>query len=480
MTHPLLARLPLFAAYGFFAIAFVPLLALSWFNHPSAADDYCFADTTLRYGFWQAQQYYYDGWTGRYFSNFLVHGSPLVWGWYNGYKLIPALMATAWVWAAYLFIVELLRDLVPADRLRRVGAVLTATLFFLYMLVMPSVVEAFVWMASVTVYTVPTVVMLYWGAVLLRWYRQPTGTLYTLTGIWAGVLIFLIVGCGETHMLLLISLLLSIAVYRLVFQRVLDWRLIGLLGVVLVSAWLVFRAPGNAIRMSGGAAGGDLVGGLVLSVKWLVRNIPSWFGRTPLLPLSALWLIVGSNYLNQGYTLSAFLRVPLWYASLVVAGLVLATVLPSFYATQVLTLRAINVTYAVFLVGWFYLLTSYLPRAQPLSVPKPPLWLVIFIGALMTLGSLRLNQPMKQLYGDLLGGKAATYDREMTVRHEYLVKAKPADTLRLAPLTVYPASLFLEDIRPDPTHWWNRCQSGYYHRKTILVDTTLRTHVPYP
>ncbi|HEX9959174.1 MAG TPA: hypothetical protein VGA96_18030, partial [Fibrella sp.] len=186
MTHSLLARLLSISAYGFFAIAFLPILALSWFNHPSAADDYCFADTAVRYGFWQAQQYYYDGWTGRYFSNFLVHGSPLVWGWYNGYKLIPALMAIAWVWAAYLFICELLRDLVPPVSIRRTSLILTGTLFGVYMLVLPSVVEAFIWMASITVYTVPTALMLYWGAVLLRWYRQPIGTLHTLTGIWAG------------------------------------------------------------------------------------------------------------------------------------------------------------------------------------------------------------------------------------------------------------------------------------------------------
>ncbi|ARK10268.1 DUF6056 family protein [Fibrella sp. ES10-3-2-2] len=477
MTHPLLARLLPIFAYGFFAIAFVPLLALSWYNHPSAADDYCFADTAVRYGFWQAQKYYYDGWTGRYFSNFLVHGSPLVWGWYNGFKLIPALMATAWVWSAYLFITELLRGLVPADSLRRVGLTITVTLFAVYMLVLPSVVEAFVWMASVTVYTVPTALLFYLGAVLLRWYRMPAGTLHSLTGVWAAVLIFLIVGCGETHMLLIISLMLAIIMYRLLFQRFVDKQLLGLLVVALVSAWLVFRAPGNAVRMNGGAAGGDLVGGLWLSVKWLVSNIPGQFIKTPLLLLSPIWMIVGHYYLNQTGRLKGFLRVPLWYSVLVVAGLLLATVLPSFYATQFITLRAVNVTYAVFLVGWFFLITTQLPRTRFSAHPIPPLWLLALTGVWILI-SLRFSEPMKQLYTDLLRGKAATYDREMTARQQYLATSKPADTLRLAPLTVYPASLFLEDVRTDPTHWWNRCQSGYYHHKTIIIDTTLRAPAP--
>ncbi|MEZ0543043.1 DUF6056 family protein [Fibrella arboris] len=473
MTHPLLARLLSLSAYGFFAIAFMPILALSWFNHPSAADDYCFADTAIRYGFWQAQQYYYDGWTGRYFSNFLVHGSPLVWGWYGGYKFIPALMATAWVWAAYLFIVDLLRSIVPPDSIRRVSLTIAGTLFGAYILILPSVVEAFVWMASITVYTVPTALMLYWGAVLIRWYRQSPGTLHRLTGLWAAVLIFMIVGCGETHMLLLISILIAIFTYRLLVQRQLDKQLLGLLVVAFVSSWLVFRAPGNAVRMSGGAAGGDLAGGLWLSVKWLARNIPGQFLKTPILLLSPIWMMVGSHYLHQTGRLASFLRIPLWYSVPVVAGLLLATVLPSFYATQTLTLRAINVTYAVFLFGWFFVITSQLPHSRFNARAIPPFWLLGLAGLWVVI-SLVLSQPLKQLYSDLLRGKAATYDREMAARHQYLVRAKPADTLRLAPLTVYPPSLFLEDIRTDPTHWWNRCQSGYYHHKTIIVDTTLR------
>jgi hypothetical protein len=224
--------------------------------------------------------------------------------------------------------------------------------------------------------------------------------------------------------------------------------------------------------MSGGAASGDLVGGLLLSVKWLVQNVPGWFVKTPLLPLSALWLIIGNSYLAQGNRLPGFLRVPGWYAALVLAGLLLATVLPSFYATQFLTLRAVNITYAVFLFGWFYLITSLLPHAQRFVPATPPVWLAGLAG-LWVLVNLGTSQPMKQLYVDLLRGKAATYDREMTARHQYLATSKPADTLRLAPLTVYPASLFLEDVRTDPKHWWNRCQSGYYHHKTIIIDTTL-------
>ncbi len=490
MTHPLLARLSLLAAYALAALAFVPLLWLSYYSHPSAADDFCFADTAQRYGFWQAQQYYYDGWTGRYFSNFLVHGSPLVWGWYGGFKLVPLAAAGGWVAGAYLFLAQALRGLLPAAHRRHTAFLLTGFLFFLYMLALPSPVEAFFWLASVAVYTVPTALLFYWGAVVMRWNGQPTGVLFAATGLWASVLVFLVVGCGETHMLLIISVLLAIIFYELVFRRVLAGRLVWLLAVAVVSGWLVFRAPGNAIRMNGGAGGGNVVRGLGMSVRWLAGNLPAWFLQTPLLPLSLIWLTVGATYLraclNRGGALPALFRVPLWYGSVVVAGLLLATVLPSFYATQFVTLRAVNITYAVFLVGWFYLLTTQLPRMLPVLPPTGPLlpgWLLAFTGVCVA-ASLWAGQPLKQLYRDLLRGDAAQYDREMTLRHQQLRRVGPVgnpstatpDTIRLPPLTVLPPSLFLEDLRPNPAHWWNRCQAGYYGHAAIIIDSTLTGH----
>ena len=55
-----------------------PLLALSYYNQPSPADDYCYIDTVFKYGWLEAMNYYYSGWTGRYFGIFLNHTNPLL------------------------------------------------------------------------------------------------------------------------------------------------------------------------------------------------------------------------------------------------------------------------------------------------------------------------------------------------------------------------------------------------------------------
>ncbi len=137
-----------------------------------------------------------------------------------------------------------------------------------------------------------------------------------------------------------------------------------------------------------------------------------------------------------------------------------------------------NVLFVFFTLGWFFVLTvwaGHTERRNQLSSLAPLLRAsslpVLVLAGLWLAGSIAFSTSLKQLYTDLLGGRAATYDREMSERHRLL--QSPADTLRLAPISVYPPSLFVEDIRPERTHWWNRCQSGYYGHKAIILDSTL-------
>lgn len=480
MKEPFTGRLADATAVFLFLLAFVPLLCLSFYNHPSAADDYCFADTAVRYGFWPAQGYYYNGWTGRYFSNMLVHANPLVWGWYDGFRLIPALAVTALLSSLFTLVSELLRG--ESFKIRLLS---TGVLFFLIVLALQSVVEAFFWTAAIATYTVPTVLTIYLLAVMLRWYRQPAGWNKRLTVVWAGFLVFASIGSGETNLILLVLLLLTIAGYRLVFQRTFDPFLVFLVVVALASAWLLFRAPGNAIRMGGNPRSGELVVSLVASFGWLARSVGEWLIKTPILPLSVLFWplarrIARSDRSRPGPNARLF-DLPAGLLTLVFVGLLAATIFPSYYGIGLPPFaRTMNVLFVFFTLGWFFVLTVWAGRRErrnQLSSLAPLLRTsslpVLALTGLWLVGSIAFSTSLKQLYSDLLGGRAATYNREMSERHRLLQSS--VDTLRLAPISVYPPSLFVEDIRPERTHWWNRCQSGYYGHKAIILDSTLST-----
>ncbi len=478
MKHPLLTILLPLAAAGLFLVAYLPLLVLSAHNHPSAADDYCFADTALQYGFWQAQKFYYDGWTGRYFSNMLVHGSPLVWGWYDGYRLIPALAATGLLLATYALISELL-----AGQPTRLKLLLTGLWFFLLMLALQSTVEAFFWTAAVAAYTIPTALTLYLLVVVIRWYRLPqTGLNRPLTAVLAAFLVFAVVGSGETNLVLLVLILLSLLAYRLLADQKLDPFLAGLVVVSLVSSWLLFRAPGNSIRMGGNDHSGHFIGSFLGSFQWLARSAAIWFLKTPILPLSLLWIPLALRLIKQGSPARVLYQLPaglIWpiLLTLLYIGLLAALIFPSYYGIGLPpSFRVMNVVYLVFLLGWFYLLTVWVGVAVRwgwLGSFTPAVWMlalsVVWLG-----GSVLMSSTLRTIYLDLWSGNAARYDEAMNQRHQQLLAAPPTnrpDTLRLTAVPVHPPTLFIEDMTANPKHWWNRCQASYYgHKAIILTD----------
>lgn len=478
MKESFAGRVTSATAIFLFLLACTPLLYLSLYNHPSAADDYCFADTAVRYGFWAAQNYYYNGWTGRYFSNLLVHANPLVWGWYDGFRLIPVLVVTALVSALYTLVSELLRGELLKTRLLTTGV-----LFFLIVLALQSVVEAFFWTAAIATYTVPTVLTIYLLAVMLRWYRKPAGPDKWLTVVWAGFLVFASIGSGETNLILLLLLLLAIAGYRLLFQRTIDPFLVFLVVVALASSWLLFRAPGNAIRMGGNPHSGELVKSMGSSFGWLARSVGGWLLKTPILPLSLLYWPMARRITQPGAPNARLFALPAFLLTVVYVGLLAATIFPSYYGIGLPPFgRTMNVLFVFFTLGWFFVLTVWAGRNQSAGTASrtpaffakwnmPATTPLLVVTALWLAGSIAFSTSLKQLYTDLLDGRAAVYNREMNERHRLL--QLPGDTLRLAPISVYPPSLFVEDLKPDRTHWWNRCQSGYYNHKIIILDSTV-------
>ena len=455
-------------ALGLFLVTILPLLVLSFYNHPSAADDYCFADTATRFGFWQAQHFYYDGWTGRYFSNFLVHANPLVLGWYDGFRIIPALATLGWVAGAYAFVSELLRPEPVRTKL-----VVTATLFTLFMLALRSTVEAFFWTAAIASYTIPTALTFYLLAVLLRWYRLRAGVMPILTAIWAGFLVFAIVGSSETNLIFLVLLLGALLGYRLLFRRQFDARLAFLLVVALVSAWLVLRAPGNAIRMGGNKLGGNVGFSFVSAFTFLARLVLNWLLTTPVLPVSLLALPLAIRFMRSDSPTRSLFTVPVWLVGVVYVGLLAAMIFPSYYGIGIPPVyRVTNVVYAFFLLGWFYILTvtvGWAMRQNWLSetAGQLPVWAVVTAGVWIGYGCWR-SESVRGMYADWFRGDAARYDSAMTERHRQLLTA--TDTLRLQPLPVYPPTLFVEDVRENPDFLWNRCQADFYGHKRVILE----------
>lgn len=453
---------------GLLAVAVVPLLMLSFYNHPSPVDDYCYIDTVFKYGYFEAMNYYYTGWTGRYFGILLNHSNPLIVQWAGGFKLLSFLLILGVVGSIYL----LIRELLPMrSRLSVLG--LTGGMLLLFMLKIMSVVEAFYWMAAFVTYTVPNILTIYWLVVMLRWYQLPEGNLKKLTAIWAGFLVFAVIGCSETNLTIMVLLVAGWLGYQWVINRKWDWFSVFLLGVAAFSCYIFFTSPGNAQRLGGNPEGRNFTLSMLQSLKMLLKLALDWVFLTPLLVFTILWMAVLPKIFEAEGKLNRYFSVPLWAAALGYLGILFVQIFPSYYGIGIEPApRVINSVYLYFLLGWFYnvaVLVKWMYDKNGLGAQKwyfPPSIKAVL--AALILVSMLFSPNLKMVYGDWLRGRAAAYDTELKERYAYIEKT-PGDTVYVAPLKSKPQSLFMDDANADPKHWWSKCMGGYFGKKAVVL-----------
>ncbi|MFN8354042.1 MAG: hypothetical protein U0Y10_06350 [Spirosomataceae bacterium] len=443
-----------------FLVLALPLVALSWYNVPSAADDFCFALNTIKFGFWQGQRYYYDGWTGRYFSTLLMHANPLVWGWLGWYKVFPLLMLGGLSHSLYRLVVQL-TPCTPTQ-----AWVATSGLLFLYLFQAPSLVEVFFWLPSVAGYTVAMILLNYFVVALAKASQAKPSVLEI---VWMSFLIFAIVGLNETPMLALFVLLGAMA--GLTFLRIwrLPWFWWILLGVLVVSVYLELSAPGNRVRMSYNPVSGQLIPSVISSVQDTLMAIADWLIHTPLLFFTALFIPLALQWLGGSHRVLAvhpILSVGLWL------GILALGIFPGYYGVGIPPPpRTMNLVYWFFLLGWFFnvlVLLSFIRSKRRLQPAPLPFYIQVFLGT-WALVMLVQSENIRPLYGDLLKGRAKQYYAEMTTRYQRIETEKNLPLVEVDSLVTRPKMLFTEDITANPKHLWNTCQAEYWGVKALKI-----------
>ena len=454
----------------FAVVVLTPLIALATHNHPSPTDDYCFVNTVLRFGFWQAQQFYYDGWTGRYFHNFIVHTNPLVIGWYAGYKIYPVLLLALLVGGCYALAHQWLHRFFRAE----IKWAVALGLFIGFITTLTSIPEYLYWYTGLASYGLSSTLFLFLLAVLLAHQRRGFGLQpgYILT---ESLLITAIIGSSEMTMVLMMSVLGLIAFGELIQRRRVSATILILLVVGAVSCYFLMKAPGNAVRLGGNPEGRNIPFTLLSSVRYAAKYVPHQLLLTPWLPLSLLylpvaWKLVGSY--ERVTDLPPYLRLHPLLGLVHGAATVLALISLHFYGVGIPPIpRLINLVNLAFWLSCLYNLTLLIVAVRHRFHParlQPyirPLMLVAVVWAIVSASS---GPVLSVVYGDWLSGRAAQYDRAMQERYALLAQSGNPES-RLAPLPYYPVSLFMDDIHADPNHLWNRCWADYFHKKTITL-----------
>lgn len=454
----------------FTVVIIVPLIALATYNHPSPTDDYCFVNTALHFGFWKAQQMYYDGWTGRYFHNFIVHTNPLVIEWFAGYKIYPIILLGLVIGGCYAIATQWLRQ---GFDLTSKWAVASGV-FIGFITTLQGVPEYLYWYTGLASYGLSSALFLILLAVLLAHQRRGFGRQPGFI-LAESLLVTAIIGSSEMTMVLVLSVLALIALGELIQRRRLSVTVLILLGVGAVSCYFLMKAPGNAIRLGGNPEGRNIPFTLLASVRYALQYIPRQLLLTPWLPLTLLylpvaWQLAGSY--QRPTDLPAYLRLHPLLGLLHGAATVLALISLHFYGVGIPPIpRLMNLVNLAFWLSVLYnvtlLVVAVRYRFEPVRL-RPYLRPLMLVAVVWVVVSASRGRLLPLVYGDWLSGRASQYDRAMQERYAQLARSDNPESL-LQPLPYYPASLFLEDIHQNPQHLWNRCWAEYFHKKTITL-----------
>lgn len=467
-----LFKADMFLVWALSAIGLLPFILLVAYSHPSA-DDWYMAAATQQVGFIQANVDCYFKMGGRYVSNVLLFAHPMLvsFEFTKVYCLVIILgMVPAAVWAAVRWF--------PG------AGTLWQTAFGIMLLTafcagMPSPTQAFYWLTGNTCYIVPVLLFLILAAVLGR---ESLGAEWRPSRARVAVccvLAFLITGCSEVAMaLVLLALVVLLLAFWWEHSRV-NWPFVAMLVCVVVGIAIVMLAPGNAQRIKW--YNNDVhhvpAKAVVMALELGVRQLIVWVLLGILLPVTLVLIAGWPEEPNMT-------RRRAWSMIFWAAVLILGTVFGGFFLGtwsmgDYLPLRSTNQLYFFFLLGWFVLAggVASLLRARGWRLPRlgPVLAgaaFVIFVG-IVAVGA---SHPIwggacnvKNAWKDLLGGGAAAFDKECYARYD-LIRSSQAADLTVPRLKSRPPTIFFSDLSDDPANWRNLGMSAFFHKRRLLLE----------
>jgi len=442
----------------------LPFLALCLFAHP-VADDYCHSAVAVDKGFRGAITFWYTQWQGRFFSTALVTFYPIAFDFFATFKVIALLILVGLFAGIYGFTRAMLRDRMQGKEIFWIAFLV----FVLYLSSMPSVFEGVYWASASLTYQTGLIFTLLLFSLLLSYEPSSRGPAKFLRIVAICLLTVAAAGCSETSLVVALAGLAAGSLMTLKWRRDACQVWIAVLLVCIAAAAVVMLAPGNEIRAQNFPLrfrlGISLLKTAVFSVYVLLKSWPS------LPALAAATVIVAAMASratrNRAVTPNQFvLSLLLW------AGLFAVSFFPAFYGTGGRPgPRSIDVSCALFLIGWFvniFFLAGFAGRTLRREPSIPPKLLkiaqIVLIVSLFTLG----NFP--GVAKDLVSA-AVTYDRELAARYAMIRTASRSRTadVEVPHLSVIPQSLVNPDseLHEDPDHWINKCWAKYFGVKSI-------------
>lgn len=438
------------------AFSILPFLVISVFNNPFA-DDFCYHNKSRDLGFWKAQSYWYNEWSGRYFASAILSLKSLISESFLVYKLIPILLICLLFIALYL-----LSSAVFSTYNKRDLLVITFFILSIFIAQMPSIVEGFYWLAGAVTYQLSNILTLFFLFFLIELITTKKNKFLILSTVFS----FFIIGSNEISMLLLSTIVFIIFGYKSIQQRKINLQLLTIVIAIIIFSVFEITAPGNYVRSSEFPQKKQLFYSLFKSVYHLIDSLAIWL---PLIFLSLLVLFDHFKNNLASINSSLFKVNPLIICITVLAIPFIGFFIGYWSMGWILPPRAINTIYLYFLLGTVYLffvlfVTTKQHNSLFVDLSKWAKKILFFI-ILIQMG---FSKNIKTAYMDLIKGKAYHYNLELKNRYS-LIKQSSNSKIYVPKLINTPKTIFIDDISYDSENWVNECFNNYFKPKEIIL-----------
>ncbi len=444
------------------------------------ADDYETAGALTREGFWGAQRYWYETWSGRVSYFGLVTLVEMI-----GIRAVPFLTMTCLLlWLAGL--VWVLRQFLALLGVKHAGltSVLGACLIlFITLRSLTQIHQILFWQTGLLTYVAYLVFFTY-GIGLLLWRlrlsrQRPASFLEILLGF---VFAFLIAGLSEISIALQLSVLLfSLGLLLLLPKTPLRKKAAVMLLAALAGSLLSFAimalAPGNLVRATHFRERAGLFGLLFNSLKYLFVFLGEWIDKQPvlvalnvLLPFILGLLTTPPAFVQKTGQQDERLSGQLLLSILAIFLFLWSCFFVSFFAMSASAPdRALVIPQyelVIFIATWSFLCGRFLVQALEPSAITPRFWKIL--GA-VTLGICLLLGPVygsARIAGTIETSRnlAAEWDQRDAIIREGVARGEKNV------IVWYIRDLNrLGDFSSDPNFLVNRAAADYYHLDTIIA-----------
>lgn len=467
----------------FFLLSFLPLVVLSFYNHPSA-DDYSYGKFT--YHVWNSTHsflavvksavetaaFFWNNCDGLYASSFFMSLQPGIFG--EKYYALTAFITLGSLIGSNLFFAKMvLNKILKLSATESVYCALLSS--FMMIQWMPSGVQGIYWYDGSMNYTCFFAIFMLTISMSIYSMQAEKKNVMVICGVVTSLLSVALVGGNHVTAFAGLLYLFGVIIYQFVSGRKISF-FTGILPFMAAISGFLFNvlSPGTAARQTAFTERFGVIKTIVYASFKGCQYINEWLGLNTLICIGLLLPVIFRVILllqDRGFQF----RYPV-LVMILSLGFVCALFCPPYYAMgnegQGRLINVIYFTYTglllfnvMYILGWIKVRCNIQISGKIKHIEG--FGTCISVGlciAVLCFGVLESNGYKAVM--DIASGDAETWSKENYERVAFLKETELEDVF-VTPFSAYPELLYFDDISYDINDWRNRAMAYYYDLHTV-------------